>query len=107
MSVPIRRLEDLAETYVFGKQSDGPILCGLRRLPSQGGSPAEAPLLPKLRGHFAEFLNHGSLERLRFLTSPTCGGLRYGQREYSRRGFSWQRGTGHFVSKALVFASQG
>src|SRR3954463_16673954 len=23
-----------------------------------------APLLPKLRGHFAEFLNHGSLDRL-------------------------------------------
>ena len=31
-----------------------------------------APLLPKLRGHFAEFLNEGSLERLRILTLPTC-----------------------------------
>ena len=26
-----------------------------------------APLLPKLRGHFAEFLNHGSLDRLGIL----------------------------------------
>ena len=26
-----------------------------------------APLLPKLRGHFAEFLNHDSLERLGIL----------------------------------------
>ena len=26
-----------------------------------------APLLPKLRGHFAEFLNHESLERLGIL----------------------------------------
>ena len=38
-----------------------------------------APLLPKLRGHFAEFLNKGSSARLRILSSPTCVGLRYGQ----------------------------
>ena len=31
-----------------------------------------APLLPKLRGQFAEFLNQSSLERLRILSSPTC-----------------------------------
>ena len=36
-----------------------------------------APLLPKLRGHFAEFLNKGSPARLRILSSPTCVGLRY------------------------------
>ena len=36
------------------------------------------PLLPKLRGHFAEFLNKGSPVRLRILSSPTCVGLRYG-----------------------------
>ena len=39
----------------------------------------EAPLLPKLRGHFAEFLNKGSPARLRILSSPTCVGLRYGR----------------------------
>ena len=38
-----------------------------------------APLLPKLRGHFAEFLLRNSLEHLRLLASPTCVGLRYGQ----------------------------
>ena len=27
----------------------------------------QAPLLPKLRGHFAEFLNHDSLDRLSIL----------------------------------------
>ena len=59
---------DLAETYVFGKQSLGPILCGLL---------SKAPLLPKLRGHFAEFLNNSSLAGLRILSSPTCVGLRY------------------------------
>ena len=38
----------------------------------------EALLLPKLRSHFAEFLNKGSPARLRILSSPTCVGLRYG-----------------------------
>ena len=39
---------------------------------------SRAPLLPKLRGHFAEFLNNSSLARLRILSSSTCVGLRYG-----------------------------
>ena len=30
-----------------------------------------ALLLPKLRSYFAEFLNEGSLKRLRILSSPT------------------------------------
>ena len=38
---------------------------------------SKAPLLPKLRGHFAEFLNEGSFERLRIFSSSTCVGLRY------------------------------
>lgn len=38
-----------------------------------------APLLPKLRGHFAEFLNHGSLDRLGILYLTTCVGLGYGR----------------------------
>ena len=58
-----------AETCVFGKQSPGPFHCGLL---------SQAPLLPKLRGHFAEFLNNSSLARLRILSSSTCVGLRYG-----------------------------
>ena len=37
-----------------------------------------APLLPKLRGHFAEFLNKSSPVRLRIFFSSTCVGLRYG-----------------------------
>jgi hypothetical protein len=44
----------------------------------QDATPREVPLLPKLRGYFAEFLNEGSLERLRILSSSTCVGLRYG-----------------------------
>ena len=46
-----------------------PILCG---------PPSWAPLLPKLRGHFAEFLNNASSVGLRILSSSTCVGLRYG-----------------------------
>ena len=52
-----------AETCVFGKQSVEPFHCG--RL-------SPAPLLPKLRGQFAEFLNQRSPERLRLLASSTC-----------------------------------
>ena len=39
---------------------------------------AGATLLPKLRVHFAEFLNASSLVRLRLLILPTCVGFRYG-----------------------------
>ena len=46
-----------------------PILCGLF---------SEAPLLPKLRGHFAEFLDDASPVGLRILSSSTCVGFRYG-----------------------------
>ena len=60
---------DLAETCVFAKQSPGPILCGQLSL---------APLLPKLRGQLAEFLNNPSPVGLRILSSSTCVGLRYG-----------------------------
>ena len=58
-----------AETCVFGKQSLGPLHCD---------HIAVAPLLPKLRGNFAEFLNKGSPVRLRIFFSSTCVGLRYG-----------------------------
>ena len=77
-------LLDFADTCVFAKQSLGPILCGLLPLPfvSNGRVP-EAPLLPKLRGHFAEFLLRNSLEHLRLLASPTCVRFRYGQSMHS------------------------
>ena len=37
-----------------------------------------APLLPKLRGHFAEFLQHRSLKRLGMLYQSTSVGFGYG-----------------------------
>ena len=65
---------DLAETCVFGKQLLGPIHCG---------RPWPAPLIPKLRGQFAEFLNNPSPVGLRILSSSTCVGLRYGHLNYT------------------------
>ena len=46
-----------------------------------------AVLLPKLRTHFAEFLNNGYPVRLTILLSRTCVGLRYGQRICSLAAF--------------------
>ena len=69
---------DLAETCVFDKQLPGPILCG---------SLSRAPLIPKLRGQLAEFLDNPSPVGLRILFLSTCVGLRYGLRRYTQ-GFS-------------------
>ena len=82
---------DLAETCVFGKQSLEPSHCGLIGLPLYRVHPTEAPLIPKLRGHFAEFLNEGSLDHLGILYPPTCVGLGTGTRLLPR-GFSWRHG---------------
>jgi len=59
---------DFAETYVFGKQSPGSIHCDLI---------AQVPLLPKLRGDFAEFLRESYLALLSIFYPPTCVSLRY------------------------------
>ena len=50
-----------------------------------------APLLPKLRGHFAEFLNNASPAGLWIFSSSTCVGLRYGY-AINNSGFSRRRG---------------
>ena len=68
-----------AETCVFDKQSPGPFHCDLL---------SQAPLLPKLRGQYAEFLNNPSPVDLRILSSSTCVGLRYGRLQYTSHLFS-------------------
>src|ERR1051325_2329727 len=50
-----------------------------------------ASLLPKLRDHYAEFLDHVSLVHLRLLASPTCVGLRYGRCAAPQRAFLARR----------------
>jgi hypothetical protein len=61
------------------------------------------PLLPKLRGHFAEFLNHSSLVRLGILYLTTCVGFGYGPCVHIARGFSRQHRITEFTS--LGYAS--
>ncbi|KAK9080989.1 hypothetical protein Scep_031022 [Stephania cephalantha] len=84
---------DFAETCVFGKQSPGPGHC----------DPLceEAPLLPKLRGYFAEFLRESCLAPLGILYLPTCVGFGY---RYlfveGRSSFSWEYGMGYFSAVA-------
>src|ERR1700750_1695238 len=55
--------------------------------------PTEAPLLPKLRGQFAEFLNQSSPDRLSILYLPTCVGLGYGHRVNSLEAFLGSMGS--------------
>ena len=50
----------------------------LSRSTSKSLHATRVPLLPKLRGDFAEFLSESYLALLRIFFLPTCGGLRYG-----------------------------
>ena len=91
---------DLAETCVFDKQSLGPFHCNPFGLTRQQVpiNPNRVPLLPKLRGHFAEFLNEG------YSRAPEDTLLAYLCRFAVRapinlaRGFSWQYGIGKFAT---------
>src|SRR5207245_10601640 len=85
------------ETCVFGKQSLGPFHCGpLELRPVKGRHSTGAPLLPKLRGHFAEFLFEGSPDRLSILYLPTCVGFGTGTPNLPR-GFSRRHGFRDFA----------
>ena len=64
----------------------------------------QAPLLPKLRGHFAEFLNNASSVGLRILSSSTCVGLRYGY-SINNSGFSWHRAHGLLYFSSIRITS--
>lgn len=57
-----------------------------------------ALLLPKLRRHFAEFLNHSSLDRLGILYLTTCVGLGYGPQQHSLEAFLDSTGSLYFAS---------
>lgn len=59
------------------------------------------PLLPKLRGHFAEFLNHSYLVRLGMLYLTTCVGLGYGPCVCSLEAFLGSRGSPNSPQPAM------
>ena len=60
---------------------------------SQFCHPTEAPLLPKLRGYFAEFLSQSSPDRLGILYLPTCVGFGTGTHLSSLEVFLGGRGS--------------
>ncbi|KAL0919900.1 hypothetical protein M5K25_012026 [Dendrobium thyrsiflorum] len=61
----------------------------------------EAPLLPKLRGYFAEFLRENCLAPLCILYLPTCVGFGYRYPLVEGRSrFSWEYGMGYFSAVA-------
>ena len=69
-----------------------------RRLGRVGPTRRPAPLLPKLRGYFAEFLNRSSLARLGMLYLTTCVGFGYGPRQHSLEAFLGSMGSPCFAS---------
>ena len=83
--------------YINLTSSHGPVFLINSRFPLFSATPQrfqpqrpsrrKAPLLPKLRGHFAEFLNHSSLELLSILYLTTCVGLGYGPHKNSLEAF--------------------
>src|SRR6266516_5785216 len=75
----------------------GPFHCGtIGLVVVNPPHPTGASLLPKLRDHFAEFLNEGSSDRLSILYLPTCVGFGTGTRHLPRR-FSWRHGFEDFA----------
>jgi len=77
--VELKSVEDTSWLQLFIKNSRFPQFCAT---PSSSESKSLHPngvmLIPKLRMHFAEFLNHSSLNRLGILYLSTCVGLGYG-----------------------------
>jgi hypothetical protein len=68
----------------------------------EGLHPTGAPLIPKLRGNFAEFLNEGYLDHLSILYLSTCVGFGTGTCPLPR-GFSRRHG----VSSSPAFRPAG
>ena len=66
----------------------------------------EVPLLPKLRGHFAEFLNHSFLVRLGILYLTTCVGLGYGPCVCSLEAFLGSVGSPNSPQSAMRHLSE-
>ena len=64
------------------------------------------PLIPKLRGHFAEFLHHDYLDRLGILYLSTCVGLGYGRLIRRSRSFSRQHRITHSWKRIPITTSR-
>lgn len=71
-------LIDFAETCVLVNSRMGLFTATLSSSTGEPLHSTRVPLLPKLRGDFAEFLSESYLAHLSILYQPTCGGFRYG-----------------------------
>jgi len=104
--VELKSVEDTSWLQLFIKNSRFPQFCATS---SSSGSkslhPNEVMLIPKLRMHFAEFLNHSSPNRLGILYLSTCVGLGYGHRANSLLGFSRQHRISDFACTARYHVS--
>ncbi len=86
---------DFAETCVLVNSRLGRFTAAPSSSTREGFHSTGAPLLPKLRGHFAEFLFEGSSDRLGILYLPTCVGFGTGTPHLPRR-FSRRHGSTNF-----------
>ena len=66
-----------------------------------------APLLPKLRGQLAEFLNESYPVHLSLLSQPTCVGLQYGRPDSSLEAFLGSWASMPSSPRGLPIRSQG
>ena len=89
----IRRLATLHAPVFLVNSRLGLVSAAASGLGREVLHPIAAPLLPKLRGQFAEFLNQGSLDRLGILYLPTCVGLGYGHLIHSLEDFLGSMGS--------------
>ncbi len=101
MSDPILRLTPYAESCVFSKQSPVPGFCDHIRLQLFIFTPV-APLLPRLRGQLAEFLNDSSPAHLSLLSQSTCVGFGYGRHGVSLEAFPGSRAS--MPSRSSLYA---
>ena len=72
----------------------------------EAAHPNAVVLLPKLRTQFAEFLNQGSLDRLRILYVSTCVGLGYGHPVHSLEAFLGGMGVRQLLLKRIGITPQ-
>lgn len=78
MSAPILRLTALQRPVFLVNSRMGLFTATLSSSTGEPLHSTRVPLLPKLRGDFAEFLSESYLAHLSILYQPTCGGFRYG-----------------------------
>lgn len=100
----IPRLTTSHAPVLLVSSRSGLVSAAQRRFGRRGPTPLRAPLLPKLRGQLAEFLDRSYLDRLGILYLSTCVGLGYGRPTSSLEVFLVSAGSA--TSTSCVSASR-